>query len=125
MTSPKTVFLFYTKCVDAEREDELSTWYDDVHIPDVEAIPGFTTCTRYHLTDRSLAEQGTGSSGSAHEATYLSIVEAEVGLDDAISRLREASQDWRGRGRMIDLFQVLSAEIVTVANPSQRRGSPQ
>jgi len=33
-------------------EDEVfNRWYDDVHVPDVLAIPGFLSCQRYRVVD--------------------------------------------------------------------------
>ena len=118
MGSLKTVFLFYSTCVDPARESELSAWYDDVHIPDVEALPGFTSCARYHLTDPVLS-QGSVVDSVERKATYLTIMEADVGLVEGFSRLRAATEDWKSRGRYTDAFHIESAQIVTIANPSQ------
>ena len=111
----KTTFLFYTNCRAAGREQELSEWYDNIHIPDVEAIPGFAACARYRLTNRRL-----GNVGPSQEiaASYLSIVETNLDADTAIARLSAAVADWASRGRMSDLFEVVASEIVTEENPS-------
>ncbi len=113
----KTIFLFYTECRDPERDQELSDWYDDIHIPDVEAIPGFTSCIRYRLTDQQL---GNEPQSQNIKATYLSIVEADVDVDTAVARLGEAVAEWTERGRMTDLFQIVSSRIITEENPSHR-----
>lgn len=111
----KTMFLFYTNCKIPEREQELSDWYDNIHIPDVEAIPGFTSCTRHRITDRQF---GTESRSQEPVATYLSIVEANLGVDAAVARLSEATMDWIERGRLSDLFDVVESKIITEENPS-------
>lgn len=111
----KTIFLFFTNCRDPEREQELSDWYDNTHIADVEAIPGFTSCTRYRLTDQKF---GDGPETQDIRATYLSIVAAELDVETAIARLGEAAAQWNERGRMTDLFEIVSSRIITEENPS-------
>ena len=115
----KTIFLFYTVCRDAEREQELGDWYDAIHIPDVESIPGFSSCIRYRLTDEQLVND---PESQQIDASYLSIVEAELDQEEAKSRLAEAIKDWHERGRMTDLFQVVSSSIIVESNPSQLSG---
>lgn len=121
----KTIFLFYTICKDPSRDKELSDWYDKIHIPDVEAIPGFTSCIRYKLTDSQMSPDRPQQQDI--KATYLSIVEAEVDVDTAIANLQKASASWRERGRIGqgagDLFQVVSSKIITETNPSHRKGA--
>ena len=111
----RTIFLFYTVCRDPRREQELGEWYDEIHIPDVESVPGFTSCSRYRLTDAQLFD---GPGGEEIEASYLSIVDADLDVETARPRLEEAIADWRERGRMTDLFEIVSSRIVTEVNPS-------
>lgn len=37
--------------VAAGAEDEFNRWYNDVHLPEVLACPGFASATRYECTD--------------------------------------------------------------------------
>jgi hypothetical protein len=45
-----TVFAVHTNAVEG-REDEFNDWYDNQHIPDVLAVPGFIRARRYNFTD--------------------------------------------------------------------------
>lgn len=113
----KTIFLFYTVCKDKNREQELGDWYNDIHIPDVEAIPGFTRCVRYRITDLGLA----GGATRDVPGDYLSVVESNDEPEVAIKNLQIASEQWRLAGRIGvgagDLFQVVSSSIVVRENP--------
>ncbi|MBQ75007.1 MAG: hypothetical protein CMQ20_08285 [Gammaproteobacteria bacterium] len=111
----RTTFLFYTNCSDPDREQELSDWYDQVHIPDVVSIPSFTSCTRYRLTGRQF---GPAEGSLEVKATYLSIVECDLGADEAAENLASAAEDWQERGRMSNLFRVVASEIIAEENRS-------
>jgi hypothetical protein len=39
------------------REDEFNRWYDDVHLPEVLAVPGFVAGQRYALTGLGAPDQ--------------------------------------------------------------------
>jgi hypothetical protein len=117
-TNTKTIFLFFTVCKDKDREKELSDWYDDIHIPDVEAIPGFTTCVRYRISD--LTQTGDKATHGL-PGDYLSVVESVDGPEIAIANLQKAIPDWVAAGRIGvgagSLFEVLSSAIVVRENP--------
>ena len=114
----KTIFLFYTVCKDKSREKDLSDWYDDIHIPDVEAIPGFTSCVRYRITELS---QAGDTQPKELPGDYLSIVESTDEPEVAIANLQKAVPEWREAGRIGvgagDLFEVISSAIITRENP--------
>jgi hypothetical protein len=112
----RTTILFYTNCRDPARAQELSDWYDRIHIPDVVAVPGFRSCSRHRLMREPF---GTPSADSGVAATYLSIVEADVDAETAKANLARAVADWHSRGRMSDLFQVVWSEILEQENPTQ------
>ncbi len=38
-------------------DEEFNLWYENVHIPDVLAVPGFMSCTRYHIVDPVAPQQ--------------------------------------------------------------------
>lgn len=48
---PKAVMVVLTQPSDPAREDEYNEWYDNVHVPEVCAIPGFVGARRYKVTD--------------------------------------------------------------------------
>ena len=114
----KTIILFYTVCKDKDREQELSDWYDDIHIPDVEAIPGYTRCVRFRITDLSPAGEVQPRD---MPGDYLSICESTDEPEVAIANLQEAIPKWYESGRIGvgagDLFQVLSSSVLVRENP--------
>lgn len=56
---------------DPTREDEFNTWYSEVHLPDIRAIPGFVAARRYRLH----TAEGQPDPG-LH--TYLAVYEVEA-----------------------------------------------
>jgi hypothetical protein len=65
---PLTIMLVTAYPTSPEAEDEFNTWYSDVHMRDVLAVPGVVGFSRYRQAG------GTGTPGSAGAAPYLSIV---------------------------------------------------
>jgi hypothetical protein len=49
--APGGVFLVFSDPVSPERESEYNRWYQEIHLPEVVAVPGFTAASRYVLTD--------------------------------------------------------------------------
>jgi hypothetical protein len=48
---PKAVMVVLSSPSDPSREDEYNEWYDNVHIPEVCAIPGFVSARRYKVSE--------------------------------------------------------------------------
>jgi hypothetical protein len=68
--SKRAILLVTTNPVSEEREDELNTWYDEVHIPQIlRRVPGITGCSRYRLDE--------GSPGRA-DHRYLAVYQIEA-----------------------------------------------
>ncbi|MCL2394489.1 MAG: DUF4286 family protein [Acidimicrobiaceae bacterium] len=67
LTHPGRGLLLVTMEVEEEFEDELNAWYDEEHLPERKACPGFLSAHRYRLAEGS----------SPHQATYLAIYELE------------------------------------------------
>lgn len=62
-------------------EDEYNRWYDERHIPDVLAVPGFVSATRMQLIP------GHGSDSHRYLAIYqLDCNDPKAALDDLNSR---------------------------------------
>lgn len=60
-----------------ERVDEYNTWYNEVHLPEVCAVPGFVSATRYEPVDA--------------DGPYVAIYELDLeDLSTAIAALGEA-----------------------------------
>jgi hypothetical protein len=60
----------------AGREDEFNRWYDERHVPDLLAVPGFVSAQRFALTDAT----GQGKPGW----TYLALYELDTDDPDAL-----------------------------------------
>jgi hypothetical protein len=75
------ILVVHTNPVDG-REDEYNTWYDKQHLPDVLAVPGFVSATRYRLSDAQLIPLAG--------FRYLAIYEIEGDPHDAMRALRAA-----------------------------------
>ena len=60
----------------AGREEEFNRWYQEQHIPDLLAVPGFVSGQRYELTDAT----GNGNPGW----TSLAVYELECDDPDAL-----------------------------------------
>jgi hypothetical protein len=88
---PKAVLLVFSKPSSPEREDEYNKWYDEVHLGEVTAIPGFTGAVRYKLSDQGLFP----NEPDAFE--YLAIYEMDS--DDLNGTLQELTVR-AGDGRM-------------------------
>ena len=63
-----------------DRDAEFNRWYDEQHLPEVLAVPGFTAATRYQVLSR-LPDAGTP------DWRYLAIYEIEA--DDPQVALQE------------------------------------
>lgn len=70
MSDPQ-LFLVFTNPVEG-REDEYNQWYDEVHVPDVMAVPGVKGAQRYQLAPSD--SQG-GGAPPAHR--YLAVYEID------------------------------------------------
>lgn len=66
--------------VSPERAGEMDDWYDDVHIPELLAVPGFVSARRFR---RVVAEGGEGGDSGENLAVY------EIDADDLAAPLRE------------------------------------
>jgi hypothetical protein len=116
----RTMFVFYTMCKDPKREKELSDWYDNVHIPDVESLPGVLSCVRFEISDKQLTDGAPATKFDGGRPRYLSIVESEDDVDLASTRLRDGIAQWHAANRMSDLFDVISMATVSQVNPPPR-----
>lgn len=66
-TNPGRGLLLVTMEVEEEYEEELNAWYDEEHLPERLACPGFLSAHRYRLAEGS----------SPGQARYLAIYELE------------------------------------------------
>ena len=64
----KGIMVVRSEPVDPAHEDEFNDWYDNTHIPEITAVPGFVSARRYKTHG--------GSGGPAYLAIY------EIEADD-------------------------------------------
>ncbi|MFC4001885.1 hypothetical protein ACFS2C_14205 [Prauserella oleivorans] len=87
---PKGIVYVETRPSSPEREAEFNEWYDQVHLPEVCALPGF-------LAGRRFAPLGDGG-------PYIAVYEVEADdLNDVVAGLFRALQE--GKLNMSDALQ--------------------
>jgi hypothetical protein len=52
------------------QEEEFNTWYDEVHVPEILATPGFDACRRYRIRRSPLAPEGHEDEWGKYLAIY-------------------------------------------------------
>jgi hypothetical protein len=68
------------------KDDEFNEWYDNVHIPDLLAIPGMLSAQRYDLRDAEIYRM-EGATQPEHR--YLLIYEMEGDVDAILQEIQE------------------------------------
>ena len=87
-----------SNCKDPAREAEYNDWYDNIHMPNVLATPGFVSAKRY---ENSTPQEGRGK--------YIAVYEIET--DDLTETMKVRSQkraEEAERGEMSDLIDSVS-----------------
>jgi len=97
----KGVWLVYTDCSDASREDEFNRWYSHTHLPDLAAAKGLVRVRRF----RTLRPP--------HEPSrYLALYEFESDdLEDSVTDLSRIALDLFPQGRHIDCFEIAGLQL--------------
>jgi hypothetical protein len=103
------VWLVFTKPVEG-MEDEYNTWYDEVHLPDVAAVPGVRSAQRYEVGPerRSPDEEPAfrylavyeieGDPELVFKETASRIESGEMFLSPALDRPATSQSVWHPRG---------------------------
>jgi len=84
----KAIIAVYSNPSSPELEDEFNTWYDQVHLKELLAVPGVTKATRYRLAD--------GVNPGTPEHRYLALYELDTEPGAVLAELgsgRLASSD--------------------------------
>ena len=82
---PKGIMVVQSGPADPSREDEYNDWYDNTHVPEICAVPGFVSARRYMVHHPAAGGQGSPSH------SYLAIY--EIDADD----LMAPAAEWRAR----------------------------
>lgn len=67
---PKGIMVVQSAPVDPAREDEYNDWYDNTHVPEICAVPGFVSARRYKVHD--------ATRGDAAAPAYLAVYEIDA-----------------------------------------------
>jgi len=104
----------------AGREDEFNRWYDEIHLPEVLAVPGFVAGQRFALTGLRAVDR----------PRYLSVYEIETDdLTATLNALGAAAQTMTRSDAMdqqatiVDIYQV-QAERRTAGRGAGHAGGP-
>jgi hypothetical protein len=100
----RAVFVVYSEPSTPEREDEYNDWYDNTHLGEVCATPGFTGAFRYRLT---------GDAAPAGLPPYLAIY--EIDSDDPEGSVKEMVQrSMAGEIRISDALKLDPAPVTAL-----------
>src|SRR5947208_1893739 len=80
----KHLYVVFTNAAEG-REAEFNDWYDNVHLPDLVAIPGVTAATRYEFAP-------TDPSAPQPPGRYLAIYEIEGDPATALANIKAAAK---------------------------------
>lgn len=97
---PSNMLLVVTTPIDG-RESEYHRWYEEVHGPEILAIPGFQTMTRYSIA-------GTTTSAAPR---FLAIYEVDCDPSEAVARINAARE--AGKLSAVDLVVTEGEDAVT------------
>ena len=98
----KWLLVVKSNCTDELREDEFNKWYDEVHVPDVVATPGFVKASRYMSEEL----------GSYEGGKYLAIYEIETDdINKTMKTLSERVNEAFKKGRRSPLIRPASFNI--------------
>ena len=96
---PKAILVVQSQPSDPSREDEYNEWYDNTHLAEVCAVPGFTGATRYKIAG-DLTPDGVVPADRSRPA-YLAVYTMESDdLDGVLQELGAQAGD--GRMQMSD-----------------------
>ena len=84
--SDPTIQLVFSNAIEG-REDEFNEWYDNVHVPDLLAIPGVLSAHRYDLLETAI-NRNPAMPAPTHR--YLCIYEMEGDVDAIMAKVQES-----------------------------------
>ena len=82
----KGIMVVQSSPASADQEDEYNRWYDEIHIPGIRAIPGFTGARRYRL----VRDAGQVPDAIVHD--YLAVYDLDApDIAEPVGELRARS----------------------------------
>lgn len=97
--SSKTYIVVLTNPASADHEAAYNAWYDDVHIPEITALPGVLSATRFMLTPEQ-------PEGSTYEHAYLALYEIDGSDVQRVLDTLDAAQPLLTATDTVDLYDV-------------------
>ncbi|MDH6242712.1 DUF4286 family protein [Mycobacterium sp. OTB74] len=88
------------------RDDEFNEWYDNVHVPDLLAIPGMVSAQRYEIKDAQIYHM---EGGTAPVHRYAIIYEMEGDVDAILGKIQEGVM--AGKITMADSLDMTSWQL--------------
>jgi hypothetical protein len=102
---PKGIMVVQSGPVDPAREDEYNDWYDNTHVPQICAIPGFVSARRYKVHGAHPADPAAPA--------YLAIY--EIDADDLAAPAAELrARSAAGRTPGTDALRLDPPPVVTI-----------
>ncbi len=99
------------------REAEYNSWYEDIDIPDVLAVPGFMRARR------AIARDSTEVLPT--DATYAAFYDIDTAdIDKSIIDLYVAAREMSQLGRLTDVLKVVEANYYQLLNVDEPGGQP-
>lgn len=99
----KTLQLVYSKPIEG-REAEFDEWYNNVHLPEILAVPGVVSAQRFNLMDAEITRVA-GIPVPTHR--YLAIYEMEGDVDATMKAITEGVES--GTIHMSDSFDMMAS----------------
>ena len=100
------------------REAEYNTWYEDIDIPDVLAVPGFMRARRAIALDSTEV--------LPTDASYAAFYDIDtVDIDKSIIDLYVAARKMSQLGRLTDVLQVVEANYYQLLSVGETSGQPE
>lgn len=85
------------------RDDEFNEWYDNVHVPELLAVPGMVSAQRYRLRDAAIYH---AEGGAVPDHRYAIIYEMEGDVDAILGKIQQGVAD--GQIHMADCLDMSS-----------------
>ena len=110
--SERHILLVLSNPVADKTDAEFNDWYDNVHLSEVLAVPGFVAAQRYAISPEQMADPA----GASHR--YVAIYEVEGGATEALEALGKATANGMDMGTTLN-FETVSAWLYTPNGPRQ------
>ena len=110
----KSIMIVLSGPTSPEEEDAFNTWYSDVHLPEIVALPGVTSAARYKIVN---LEQSSDPQSPVHQ--YVAIYELTAAtegelksfVDNMNSSINAGAIDMSGPLDLVNVKGILALPI--------------